>query len=220
MKASGLLSRKESSLRFHTWIDPTCRIECLIHTSTRWKACRLGAGALFGDRPAPESTAACSPVAKNQTWGTQSETAPAPEWSSGPALETAITAEETEVLEIGVASYRRCLAKGARERTCRAVAVLKATGALVRTVTQLKAFERRLGPVGVLWGVRALLIERRSPHLIYMCRDTGLTACRNMKRFGTPGNTPSQSAPPYPILYLFHPYARAAFDRQSASLIP
>lgn len=36
------------------------------------------------------------------------------------------------MLEIGVKSYRRYLAEGVRERTHRAVAVLKATKALVR----------------------------------------------------------------------------------------
>lgn len=94
--------------------------ECLVHATNRWKACRFGAGALFGDRPV-------------QNRGTESENAtPASEWTSDPALETAITAEETELLEIGVTSYRRYLAKGVRERTHQAVAVLQATEALVR----------------------------------------------------------------------------------------
>ncbi len=51
----------------------------------------------------------------------------------GPALETAIIVEETELLEIGVSSYRRYLADGVKERTRWAVAVLKATSALVST---------------------------------------------------------------------------------------
>lgn len=54
------------------------------------------------------------------------------ERTSGPALETAITVEETELLEIGFSSYRRYLADAVKKRTSWAVAVLKATGALVR----------------------------------------------------------------------------------------
>eukprot|EP00903_Cladosiphon_okamuranus_P011664 g10971.t1 len=101
------------------------------NVAPRWKACRLGAGALFGDRPMQVSTTAGLQATWSQTWRVASKTsAPAPAWSSGAALETAITADETELLEIGVTSYRRFLAKGVRERTNRAVAVLKATKAL------------------------------------------------------------------------------------------
>lgn len=48
-----------------------------------------------------------------------------------PALETAITIGNCELLEIGADSYRKMLAKGAKERVGRAVDVLKGTGALV-----------------------------------------------------------------------------------------
>lgn len=100
---------------------------CAVYATHRWKACRLGAGALFGDRSvrAPQT-------ARNPSRGTENSPPPEPEWSYSPALETAITAEETELLEIGVSSYRRYLAKGVAERRHRAVAVLKATQALVR----------------------------------------------------------------------------------------
>lgn len=51
---------------------------------------------------------------------------------SAPALETAVSAERTELLEIGANAYRRLLAKGVKKRIGGAVAVLRATGALVR----------------------------------------------------------------------------------------
>ena len=77
------------------------------------------------------STAAGLRAAGNHSLGTGG-TPPAPELSACPALETAIAAEETELLEIGVGSYRQYLANGVKERTDRAVAVLTATEALVR----------------------------------------------------------------------------------------
>ncbi|CAM9613178.1 unnamed protein product, partial [Hapterophycus canaliculatus] len=89
----------------------------------RWKACRLGVGAVFGDRPILASNEAAQQLSP----GTE---APPPGHLSGPALETAITAEETELLEIGAASYRRHLAAGVRERLDRAVVVLRATGSM------------------------------------------------------------------------------------------
>ncbi|CAM9556079.1 unnamed protein product [Ectocarpus sp. 12 AP-2014] len=105
----------------------------------RWKACRLGAGALFGDRPEAGS---------NPTTTTGLSQPP----GAGPALETAVTAEETELLEIGVNTYRRLLAAGVREREGRAVTVLRATGAMDGVPTQALAricryaTERSAGP--------------------------------------------------------------------------
>ena len=47
------------------------------------------------------------------------------------ALETAVTTEPTELLEIGLGAYRRFLADGVKERIDHAVAVLRATGVMV-----------------------------------------------------------------------------------------
>lgn len=94
---------------------------------TRWKACRLGAGALFGDRPEVGSNATTTGLTQPPGAATEPP-------GAGPALETAVTAEETELLEIGSTSYHRLLAAGVREREGRAVAVLRATGAMVRAI--------------------------------------------------------------------------------------
>ncbi|CAM9986920.1 unnamed protein product, partial [Ectocarpus sp. 8 AP-2014] len=112
----------------------------------RWKACRLGGGALFGDRPGAGSNATTT-KGLSQPPGAATEPP-----GAGPALETAVTAEETELLEIGVTTYRRLLAAGIREREGRAVAVLRATGAMDGVPTQALAricryaTERRAGP--------------------------------------------------------------------------
>lgn len=53
-------------------------------------------------------------------------------WGQPPALETAIAAGKTELLEIGISAYQRLLADGVNERVGRAVSVLRATEALVR----------------------------------------------------------------------------------------
>ncbi|CAM9847508.1 unnamed protein product [Ectocarpus sp. 4 AP-2014] len=112
----------------------------------RWKACRLGAGALFGDRPEAGSNPSTT-TGLSQPPGAAMEPP-----GAGPALETAVTAEETELLEIGVTTYRRLLAAGVREREGRAVAVLRATGAMDGVPTQALAricryaTERSAGP--------------------------------------------------------------------------
>lgn len=48
------------------------------------------------------------------------------------ALETAVTTEPTELLEIGLGAYRKFLADGVKERVDHAVAVLRETGVMVR----------------------------------------------------------------------------------------
>ncbi|CBN79097.1 hypothetical protein Esi_0176_0057 [Ectocarpus siliculosus] len=112
----------------------------------RWKACRLGAGALFGDRPEAGSNPTTT-TGLSQPPGVATEPP-----GAGPALETAVTAEETELLEIGVTTYRRLLAAGVREQEGRAVAVLRATGAMDGVPTQALAricrygTERSTGP--------------------------------------------------------------------------
>ncbi|CAM9549549.1 unnamed protein product [Scytosiphon promiscuus] len=98
---------------------------------SRWKACRLGVGALFGDR----AVLASNEAARRSSLGTQaprprSTPASVPGHLAGPALETAITAEETEMLEIGTVSYRRHLAAGVRERLDHAVTLLRASGSM------------------------------------------------------------------------------------------
>ncbi|CAM9665779.1 unnamed protein product [Ectocarpus fasciculatus] len=111
----------------------------------RWKACRLGAGALFGDRPGVRSNATTTGLTQPPGAATEPP-------GAGPALETAVTAEETELLEIGSTSYHRLLAAGVREREGRAVAVLRATGAMDGVPTQALAricryaTERSAGP--------------------------------------------------------------------------
>lgn len=49
-----------------------------------------------------------------------------------PALETAVTTERAELLEIGMNTYRQVLEELVRDRSDRSVAVLRATGAMVR----------------------------------------------------------------------------------------
>lgn len=48
------------------------------------------------------------------------------------ALETAVTTEPTELLEIGLGAYQQLLADGVQERVDNAVAILRATGVMVR----------------------------------------------------------------------------------------
>lgn len=169
--------------------------ECWIHDANRWKACRFGAGALFGDRPVPGSTAAGPQAAGGQTRGTESDLAPAPEWSSGPAVETAITAEETELLEIGAASYRRYLADGVRERAHWAVAVLQATGALVRFCSaSVWCFGVRAAsaPLGCsLEGSKALDRIRCPIPSVFATPCTCLMACINNTWFRNLNPSPS-----------------------------
>lgn len=125
----------------------THRNDWFIHATNRWKACRLGAGALFGDRPMRgPTTGGSQTAASSQAQGIECTTpAPAQESAFSPALETAITAGETELLEIGFSSYRRYLATGVTERMHRAVAVLKATEALVRGFARKSGSECRRG---------------------------------------------------------------------------
>lgn len=114
----------------------------------RWKACRLGPGALFGNCPSlNEHTDGVVEVGRaprgdslqwhhagpNRTGSTDGSNSDVDEhYEYRLALETAVTAETTELLEIGPRTYRELLAVGARERVNSAVAVLRATRALVR----------------------------------------------------------------------------------------
>lgn len=83
----------------------------------RWRACRLGPGALFGDRFGDSFGPGIGSTDEHQ--------------ENQSALETIVTTETTELLEIGIRTYRELLAVGVRERLSAAVAVLRATRVLV-----------------------------------------------------------------------------------------
>lgn len=114
----------------------------------RWRACRLGPGALFGDRPVKTGRLANPNIGGSSngdgsgssgSWGNKprndtglASATPAEKPIDQPsALETAVTTEPTELLEIGMGAYRQFLADGIKERIDQAVAILRETGVMV-----------------------------------------------------------------------------------------
>lgn len=127
----------------------------------RWRACRLGPGALFGDRPVKTGRLANPNIggsSNGDNGGGSGSGGETPRNGTGlpsakiaektmnqsSALETAVTTEPTELLEIGLGAYHRFLAHGVKERIDHAVAVLRATGVMVCEIRFLSVW-RSLG---------------------------------------------------------------------------
>ncbi|CAM9686183.1 unnamed protein product, partial [Discosporangium mesarthrocarpum] len=101
----------------------------------RWKACRLGPGALFGQQTGPgthggpSTTTARREGASEGQGGARGGARPRP---TGGVPETAVAAEQTVLLQVGKEVYNKLLADWVKEKMRKGVSVLRATGALVR----------------------------------------------------------------------------------------
>lgn len=187
VSGNGARSRKRSVVSGqmtntrNEWTPPPPPTAPYTTTAKRWRACRLGPGALFGDRPATTGRLAnnksngtdtssssngdgsgsgnsvsrgdhppndtCHPSATpssarpipampgSATTASATPTSVKPAGNTenrASALETAVTVEPTELLEIGLGAYRKFLADVVKDKIDHAVAILRETGVMVR----------------------------------------------------------------------------------------
>lgn len=93
---------------------------------------RLPSAKPISATPLSAKPAAATPAAATLAAATPASVTPAGEMlNRASALETAVTTEPTELLEIGLGAYRKYLSDGVKEKIDHAVAILRETGVMV-----------------------------------------------------------------------------------------